>query len=64
MILQEPFLVVGAFFLLFTLVIMIARIDFSVTKVSLNFHFILHYQQLSKIYLIIMYSRKQMIMLE
>ena len=36
MILQEPFLVVGAFYLLFTLVIIIVRIDFSITKVNIK----------------------------
>lgn len=32
-LLQEPFLVVGAFYLLFLLVIIYVRLDFSITKV-------------------------------
>ena len=32
-LLQEPFLVVGAFYLLFILVIIYVRLDFSITKV-------------------------------
>ena len=31
---QEPLLVVGAFYLLFVLVIVYVRLDFSITKVS------------------------------
>ena len=34
MILQEPFLVVAAFYLFFTLVILIVRFDFSITQVK------------------------------
>ena len=35
-LLQEPFLVVGAFFLLFVAVIIYVRLDFSITKVSFS----------------------------
>ena len=43
MLLQEPLLVVGAFYLLFVLVIIYVRLDFSITKVNfLQFGFIDH----------------------